>query len=87
MGGLVKYCLRSSKADWASGVQWKLSCFFSSLKKGRPRTPSREMIQLRAAMHPVSFYMSWRQAGGPIFRMLVILGVGFDPAVGDKEPE
>jgi hypothetical protein len=39
------------------------------LKKGRPFSPSREMKRLKAAIHPVSFWISLTFLGGYISKM------------------
>ena len=55
MGGEVRKVLSCANAASASSVQENFYDAFSSLKKGRPFSPSLEMNRLRAAMHPVSF--------------------------------
>ena len=47
-----------SSASAASVVHSNLSCHLRSLKKGRPRSPSLDKNQFKAAMQPVSFWMS-----------------------------
>jgi hypothetical protein len=44
-----------------------------SLKKGSLLMPSREMNLLKAAMHPINFYTSWRLSGG----FILVLAVTF----------
>jgi hypothetical protein len=63
VGGVVRYFFKSSKSSCASQVHWNLSCFLRSIKKGTPLTPSREINLLKAVMHPINFYMSWRLSG------------------------
>jgi hypothetical protein len=43
------------KAVLASSDQMNFSEALSSLKKGKPFSPSHEMKWLKAAIHPVSF--------------------------------
>jgi hypothetical protein len=57
-----------------------LSAFQSSLKKGKPLSPSRLMNQLRAAMQPVSFIKSFLHWGGFIFLIaLTFVGLALMP--------
>jgi hypothetical protein len=67
VGGVVKYFLRSLKVSCASLVHWNLSSFLSSLKKGSPLMPSRDMNLLRAAIYLINFCMSWRLSSDSIF--------------------
>jgi hypothetical protein len=53
-GGLEMSTLRSSSAFYVSSIQWKESDFFSNLYRGSPRSPSRDMKQLRTTRHPMS---------------------------------
>jgi hypothetical protein len=64
VGGVVKYFFKSTKASWASYVDWNLSCVLRSLKKGCPLTSSHEMNLLKAPIHPVNFCTSRRLSGG-----------------------
>jgi hypothetical protein len=72
MGGDYKWCMWSCSACFAYSVHWNLSCRLSSLKKGKPRSPSREMNLFKAAMQPVSFWTSLIVRGASMAVMEVI---------------
>ena len=59
IGGFVKNNLSYSKAVSSSFDQEKCSEALSSLKNGSPFLSRRDIKRLRAAMHPVSFYISF----------------------------
>jgi hypothetical protein len=61
---MVKYFFKPSKASCASRVHWNMTHFLRSLKNGSPLMPSHEMNLLRAAIHPIKFWKSWRLSGG-----------------------
>jgi hypothetical protein len=64
VGGVVRYFFKSSKASCASWVQWILTYFLRSLKKGSPLMSSHEVNLLKSAMHPINFCTSWRLSNG-----------------------
>jgi hypothetical protein len=72
MGGDYKLCLRSCGACFASLVHWNLSWRLSNLKKGSPRSPSREMNLFKGDMQPVSFWTSLIILGASMAVMAVI---------------
>jgi hypothetical protein len=53
-GGLVMSALNSLSALCISSIQQKELEFFSSLYRGSPHSPSRDMKWLRATRHPMS---------------------------------
>ena len=61
--GFVKNNLSCLKAVSASSDQEKRSEALRSLKNGSPFSPRHDMKWLKAAMQPVSFYMSFTQVG------------------------
>ena len=69
-GGVVRNCLSSWNALEASSFYSNLSDFRRSLKKGRPLSPSRLMNLLNAAMHLVSFIISFLLLG--VFMNLMV---------------
>jgi hypothetical protein len=73
--GDVRNCLSSAKAVLASFDHSNFWFALRSLKNGRPLSPSRDMNQLRAAMHPVSFWMSLMHLGGFILITALIFWV------------
>ena len=79
IGGFVKNNLSCSKAVSASSDQEKRSEALSSLKNGSPFSPRHDIKRLRAAMQPVSFYISLMHVGHFMLVMAETLsGVGFD---------
>ena len=86
IGGFVKNNLSCSKAVSASSDQEKRSEALSSLKNGSPFSPRHDIKWLRAAMHPVSFYISFTQVSYWPFHIGNdgdLVGVGFDTAGAD----
>ena len=80
IGGFVKNNLSCSKAVLASSDQVKRSEALSSLKNGSPFSSRHDIKRLRAAMHPVSFYISFTQVGCFILVMAETLsGLGSIP--------
>ena len=80
IGGFVKNDLSCSKAVLASSDQEKHSETLSSLKNGSPFSPRRDIKRLRAAMHPVSFCISFTHVGHFILVMAETLsGLGLIP--------
>jgi hypothetical protein len=68
------------KAASASSNQVNFSDALSNLKKGRPFSPSHEMKRLRAAIHPVNFWISLTFFRGFISRIgLTLVGLGHMP--------
>ena len=63
IGGFIRNDLSCSKAVSASSNQEKHSKALRSLKNGSPFSPRHAIKRLRAAMQPVSFYMSFTQVG------------------------
>ena len=59
---------RNSLSFWkdssASSVHSKFPSFFNSLKKDNPFSPNHEINLFNAAMHPISFCMSFTFLGG-----------------------
>ena len=75
--GFVRNNLSYSKAVSASFDQEKRSEALSSLKNGSLFSPRHGIKWLRAAMHPVSFYISFTQVGRFILVMAETLsGLG-----------
>jgi hypothetical protein len=69
------------KAVSASFDQTNFFEALSSLKKGRPFSPSHEMKWLKAAMHPVSFWISSMFLGGCMSRTaFTFVGLGRMPS-------
>jgi hypothetical protein len=69
------------KAASASFDQTNFSEALSNLKKGRPFSPSHEIKWLKAAMHPVSFWISLTFLGGYISRIaFTFVGLGRMPS-------
>ena len=64
--------MRFSSAFAASVVYSNLSCHFSSLKKGKPHSPSLDKNRFKAAMQLVSFWMSLMVAGASMAMMALI---------------
>jgi hypothetical protein len=56
--GLAMSSFSSSSTFYISSIQQKEPDFFHSLYKGSPCSPNRDMKQLRATRHPMSYYMS-----------------------------
>jgi hypothetical protein len=54
-GWQLQMVLENCSAWFASSVHLNLSWSLSNLKKGSPLSPSREMNQFKAAIHPASF--------------------------------
>ena len=80
IGGFIKNNLSCSKAILASSNQEKHSEALSSLKNGSPFSLRRDINWLRAAMHPVSFCISFMQVGRFILVMAETLsGLGSMP--------
>ena len=78
--GFVRNNLSCSKAVSASSNQEKRSEALRSLKNGSPFKPRHDIKRLRAAMQPVSFYMSFMQVGRLMLVMAVtMLGLGSMP--------
>ena len=71
--GFVRNNLSCSKAVSASSDQEKRLEALSSLKNGSPFSPRCDIKRLRAAMHPVSFYISFTQVGHFILVILETL--------------
>ena len=63
IGGFVKNNTSCSKAISASFDQEKHSEALRSLKNGSPFLPRHDIKRLRAAMQPVSFYISLMNIG------------------------
>ena len=77
IGSFVRNNLSYSKAVSASSNQEKHSEALNSLKNGSPFSPRRDIKWLRAAMHPVSFCISFKQVGHFILAMVETLsGLG-----------
>jgi hypothetical protein len=71
----VRNYLSSAKVVSASSDHSKFSYALRSLKNGKPFSSSRDMNRLRAAMHPISFWMSLTHLGSVIFMIaLTFLG-------------
>ena len=64
--------MRFSSASAASVVHSNLSYHLRSLKKGKPRSPSLDKNRFKAAMQPVSFWMSLMVAGASMAMMALI---------------
>ena len=78
--GLVKNNLSCSKAVSASSNQEKRSEALRSLKKGSPFSPRHDMKRLKAAMQPISFYISLMHVGHFMLVMVeTLLGLGLMP--------
>jgi hypothetical protein len=75
-GGVVRKVINSSSAWSALFVHSNLSNFFSSLKKGRPFSPSLLMKRPKVAIMRVSFMTSFFPVGLLILWMASTL-VGF----------
>ena len=62
----MRKTLSCVNAASASFVQANFSDALSSLKKGSPFSPSRDINRLSVVMHPMSFYTSFMFLGGRI---------------------
>ena len=80
IGGFVRNNLSCSKAVSASSNQEKHSEALSNLKNDSPFSLRHDIKRLRAAMHPVSFCISFTQVGRFMLVMAeTLLGLGSMP--------